>query len=254
MPDPSTVLAAGGSVVLIVPSHPSPFLGLHSVQDVPMAGYPVSPPLSGLRVCPVSYAAHLFASDATAVLHAPGRCHGVPLGRLRATAQILSDPDDLERPYAAPEARRRRPGGCRRTHLESNAGSHSSQIAAPAHTRGAAQPSPAPRLGSCLHISMSYAAHLFASDATGVAAAVLSGPQPLGRRHHASSPGPIHTSNLAYVGPYWCVQRRCPVLRAPGWHHGVPLGRLRATARIRSDLDGLDRPVAAPEARRRQPR
>ncbi|KAJ1216488.1 hypothetical protein NDU88_004089 [Pleurodeles waltl] len=105
-----------------------------------------------------------------------------------------------------------------------------------------------------LHISMSYADHLFASDATGVAAAVLSGPRPLGRRHCASSPGPIHTSNPVYVGPYWCTQRRRPVSRATGRHHGVPLGRLRATARIRSDLDGLDRPVAAPEARRRRPR
>ncbi|KAJ1160117.1 hypothetical protein NDU88_000619 [Pleurodeles waltl] len=101
---------------------------------------------------------------------------------------------------------------------------------------------------------MSYAAHLFASDATGVAATVLSRPRPLGRRHRASSPGPIHTSNPAYVGPYWCVQRRRPVSQAPGRHHGVPLGRLRATAQTRSDLDGLDRPVAAPEARRRQPR
>ncbi|KAJ1162816.1 hypothetical protein NDU88_003281 [Pleurodeles waltl] len=140
------------------------------------------------------------------------------------------------------------PGGCRCAHLESNAGSHRSQIAAPAHTRGAAQPSPAPRLGSWLHISMSYAAHLFASDATGVAAAVLSGPLPLGRRHRTSSPGPIHTFNPAYIGPYWCVQRQHPVSQAPGRHHGVPLGRLRATAWIRSDLDGLNRPVAAPRA------
>ncbi|KAJ1171699.1 hypothetical protein NDU88_003557 [Pleurodeles waltl] len=101
---------------------------------------------------------------------------------------------------------------------------------------------------------MSYTAHFFASDATGVAAAVLSGPRPLGRQHRASSPGPIHISNPAYVGPYWCVQSRHPVSQVPGRHHSVPLGRLRATARIRSDLDGLDRPIAAPEARRRRPR
>ncbi|KAJ1123877.1 hypothetical protein NDU88_002344 [Pleurodeles waltl] len=101
---------------------------------------------------------------------------------------------------------------------------------------------------------MSYAAHLFATDATGVAAAVLSGPWPHGRRHRASSPGPLGISNPAYVGPYWCIQRRRPVSRVPGRHHGVPLGRLCATARIRSDLDVLDRPIVAPEARRRRPR
>ncbi|KAJ1219021.1 hypothetical protein NDU88_006592 [Pleurodeles waltl] len=55
------------------------------------------------------------------------------------------------------------------------------------------------------------------------------------------------------IGPYWCVQRRRPFSQAPGRYHGIPLGRLRATARIRSDPDGLNRPVAAPEARRRRP-
>ncbi|KAJ1160116.1 hypothetical protein NDU88_000618 [Pleurodeles waltl] len=152
MPDLSTVLAAVGSAVLIVPSHLSPFLGLHSVQDVPMAGYPVSPPLSGLRVCPISYAAHLFASDATAV-----------------------------------------------------------------------------------------------------AAADLSRPRPPSRCHPASPPGPLHTSNPDYVGLYWCVQRRYQVSHAPGRCHGVPLGRLPATTRILSHPDDLERPYVAPEARRRRP-
>ncbi|KAJ1183936.1 hypothetical protein NDU88_000746 [Pleurodeles waltl] len=101
---------------------------------------------------------------------------------------------------------------------------------------------------------MSYAAHFFASDATGVAAAVSSDLRPLGRRHPAISSGPPYTSNPVYVGPHWYVQRWHPVSQAPGRYHGVPLGRPRVTAWILSDPDGLDRTVAAPEARRRRPR
>ncbi|KAJ1183935.1 hypothetical protein NDU88_000745 [Pleurodeles waltl] len=41
---------------------------------------------------------------------------------------------------------------------------------------------------------------------------------------------------------------------APSRYHGVPLGRLHAITRIHSDPDGLERTVAAPEARRRRPR
>ncbi|KAJ1107101.1 hypothetical protein NDU88_004497 [Pleurodeles waltl] len=101
---------------------------------------------------------------------------------------------------------------------------------------------------------VSYAAHLFASDATAVAAADLSGPRPPGRCHPASPTGPLHTSNTVYVSPYWCVQRQHQVSHAPGRYHGVPLGRLCATARILSDPDDLECPFAAPEARRRRPR
>ncbi|KAJ1199685.1 hypothetical protein NDU88_003518 [Pleurodeles waltl] len=50
-----------------------PFLGLHSVQDVPVAGYPASPQMSGFRVCPVPFAAPLLSSDAAAATAAvPG--------------------------------------------------------------------------------------------------------------------------------------------------------------------------------------